>query len=70
MRGIHPSLFQRANARKRQIDFHSEGKGKVAESSILYTLDIDVSLHGGIPPRRLPDLERSEEHTSFSISEG
>ena len=34
-----------------------ERKGKVSQPYVQSTLDIDVSLHGGIPPRRLPDLE-------------
>ena len=35
----------------------SKSKGKVAHPYVQSTLDIDVSLHGGIPPRRSPDLE-------------
>ena len=35
----------------------SEGKDKVFNSYMQFTLDIDVSLHGGIPPRRPPDQE-------------
>ena len=56
MRGTHPSLFQRANARKRQTDFRCKDRGKVAQIYVQSTLDIDVSLHGGIPPGRPPDL--------------
>ena len=56
MRKAHCSLFQRANARKRQTNFHSQGRGKVSQSHMQSTLDIDVSLHGGIPPGRPPDL--------------
>ena len=44
MRGTHPSLFQRANARKRQTDLRCESKVKVAQPSVQSTLDIDVSL--------------------------
>ena len=34
-----------------------KSKGKVAQSYIQSTLDIDVSLHRGIPPGRPPDLQ-------------
>ena len=34
-----------------------EGKGKVSHPYVQATLDINVSLHGGIPPGRPPDLE-------------
>ena len=36
---------------------HCKGKGKVAQSYVQSTLDIDVSLYGGIPPGRPPDLQ-------------
>ena len=57
MRSKHPYLFQRDNTKKRQTDLRYEGKGKVSHPYVHYTLDIDVSLHGGIPPGRPPDLE-------------
>ena len=57
MRGTHYSLFHRANAKGRQNVLHYEGKGKVSQPYVQSTLDIDVSLHGGIPPGRPPDLE-------------
>ena len=34
-----------------------EGKGRVAQTYVQSTLDIDVSLHGGIPPGRPLDLD-------------
>ena len=57
MRSTHPCLFQRVGAKKRNIDLRYEGKGKVSQPYVQSTLDIDVSLHGGIPPRRPPDPE-------------
>ena len=49
MRSTQPYLFQRVDTQKRQIDFHSEGRDKVVHPYVQSTLDIDVSLHGGIP---------------------
>ena len=57
MRSTHPYLFQKASAKRRQTVFHYESKGKVAQPHEHSTLDIDVSLHGGIPPGRPPDLQ-------------
>ena len=57
MRSTHPYLFQRVNVNKRQTKFHYEGRDKVVRPYVKYTLDIDVSLHGGIPPGRPPDQE-------------
>ena len=57
MRSTHPYLFQKVDAQKRQTDLCSEGKDKVVHSYMQSTLDIDVSLHGGIPPGRPPDQE-------------
>ena len=65
MRGPHPSLFQKANARKRQIDLRCKGRGKVSQPHEQSTLGIVVSLHGGIPPRRPPDLELMEDILSL-----
>ena len=68
MRGTHPSLFQRANARKSQIDLCCKGRGKVAQPHEQSTLDIDVSLYGGIPPGRPPDLSSMREILSLDSS--
>ena len=57
MRGTHPSLFQKANARKRKTDFHCKGRGKVFQPYVKSTVDINVSLHGGILLGRPLDLE-------------
>ena len=57
MRSTHPYLFQRVNAKKRKTDLHCEGRYKVFHPYMQSTLDIDVSLHGGIPPGRPPDQE-------------
>ena len=66
MRDTHPSLFQKANAKKRrQTVLRCEGKGKVAQPYVQSTLDIDVSLHGGIPPGRPLDLELMEDILSL-----
>ena len=66
MRSIHPSLFHKANARKRHIDLRSKGRGKVSQSYVQSTLDINVSLHGGIPPGRPPDLQLMRDIWSLS----
>ena len=42
-----------------------EGKGKVSQLHVQSTLNIDVSLHGGIPPRRPPDLALMEDILSL-----
>ena len=65
MRSTHPSLFQEANARKMQSDLHCKGKGKVSQSYLQSTIDIDVSLHRGIPPGRPPDLQLMRDILSF-----
>ena len=65
MRSTHPYPFQRADARKRQTDLHCEGKGKVAQPYEQSSLAMDVSLHGGIPPWRPPDLELVREILPF-----
>ena len=57
MRSTHPYLFQKGNAQKRQTDFHSKGRNKDVNPYVQSTLDIDVSLHGGIPPGRPLHLE-------------
>ena len=57
MRSTHPYLFQRAGARRREIGLCCEGKGKVSQPYKQSSLAMDVSLHGGILPRRPPDLE-------------
>ena len=44
---------------------HSESKGKVSQPSEKSTLDIDVSLHGGIPPGRALDLQLMRDILSF-----
>ena len=56
MIGTHPSLFQRTSAERGEIVLRCESKGKVAQPYIHSTLDIDVSLHRGIPPGKPPDL--------------
>ena len=56
MRGTHPSLFQRASENRRQTVLHCESKGKVSQPYEQSTLDIDVSLYGGIPLGRPLDL--------------
>ena len=43
----------------------SESRDKSIHPYIQSTLDIDVSLHGGIPPGRPPDLEFMGETLSF-----
>ena len=65
IKGTHPLLFQRANARKRQANLRCKGRGKVAQPHEKYTLDIDVSLHGGISPGRPPDLGLMEDILSL-----
>ena len=57
IRSTHPYLFQKVDAQKRQTDLRSESKEKSVHKYMQSTLDIDVSLHGGIPPRRPPDQE-------------
>ena len=56
MRGTHPSLFQGASAKGRKTVLHCESKGNISQPYVQSTLDIDVSLHKGIPPGRPPDL--------------
>ena len=46
MRSTQPYLFQK----KGQTDFRNEDRGKDVHLYVQSTLDIDVSLHGGIPP--------------------
>ena len=65
MIGIHPSLFQRASARKRKTILQCGSKGNFSQPYEQYTLDIDVSLYGGIPPGRPPDLELMEDILSL-----
>ena len=64
MRSTHPYLFQKVDAQKRQNDLRSEGKGRVIHSYMQSTLDIDVSLHGGITPGRPPyqEMMRDASH--------
>ena len=52
MRSTHPYPFQEVDAPKRETRLCSEGKDKSAHSYMQSTLDDDVSLHGGIAPRR------------------
>ena len=40
---------------------HCKGKGKVSQPYEQSSLAMDVSLHGGIPPGRPPDLELVRE---------
>ena len=65
MRNTHPYLFQRAGARGRNIVLHCEGKGKGAKPYEQSSLAIDVSLYGGIPPVRPPDLKLVREILPF-----
>ena len=51
MRGTHPSLFQRANAKRRKNVLCCESKGNISQPYVQSTLDINVSLHRGIPLR-------------------
>ena len=55
IRITHTYLFQKVDAQKRHTNLHSERKEKAVHSYIHSTLDIDVFLHGGIPPGRPPD---------------
>ena len=54
---IHPNLFQEVSAQKKEVLLRSERRDKSFHSYIQFALDLDVSLHGGIPPGRPPDLE-------------
>ena len=56
-RSTHPYLFHEVDTQKRQTDLHNESREKAVHSYMQSTLDIDVSLHGGIPPGRPPDQE-------------
>ena len=42
-----------------------KGRGKVSQPHEQSTLDIDVSLHGGIPLGKPPDLELMEDISSL-----
>ena len=55
MRNTHPYLFQRVDEQKREAILRSEGRDKSVHSYMQSTLDVDVSLHGGISPGRPPD---------------
>ena len=44
---------------------HCKGRGKVSQPHEQSTLDNNVSLHGGIPPGRPPDLELMEDILSL-----
>ena len=57
MRSTHPYLFQRFDEHKKEIGLCSEGKGNSIHLYIQSTLDVDVSLHRGISPRRPPDQQ-------------
>ena len=65
MRGTHPSLFQGASVKRRQTVLRCERKGKISQPYVQSTLDIDVSLHRGIPPGRPPDLSLMREILSL-----
>lgn len=54
---IHPYIFWRVFAQEKETIQCSEESDKSVLLYIQSTLDLDVSLYGGIPPRRPPDLE-------------
>ena len=60
VRITHPSLFHKIDALKRQEDLCSEDKEKSVHSHIHPALGLNVSLHGGIPPRRPPDWKMNK----------
>ena len=54
---IHPCLFREASAQRKETVLRSEERDKSVHSYMQSTSYFDVSLHGGIPPGRPPDLE-------------
>ena len=57
MMSIHPYIFQKNYRQGKETALHREERDKSVHSYMQSTLYFDVSLHGGIPPGRPPDLE-------------
>ena len=65
MMSIHPYLFWEVSAHKEGTALRSEERDNSVHSYIQSTSDFGVSLHGGIPPGRPPDLELMGDILSF-----
>ena len=65
MMRIHPYLFWEVSAHKEGTALRSEERENSVHSYIQSTSDFDVSLHGGIPPGRPPDLELMRDILSW-----
>ena len=65
---IQPYLFQEVSAQNKEILLHSEERKKSVHPYVQSTSDFDVSLHGGIPPRRPLDLELEGDILPFGSS--
>lgn len=63
---IHPYLLWRIFAQGRETVYRSEERDKSVLLYIQSTSELDVSLYGGIPPGRPPDLELMRGILSFS----
>lgn len=63
---IHPYLFRGVFAQEKEIVLRSEERDKSVHSYIQSTSELDVSLCGGIPPGRSPDLELMRDILSYS----
>ena len=65
MMSILPYLFQKFSAHGKETALHRGERDKSVHSYMQSILDLDVSLYGGIPPGRPPDLEMMRAIISF-----
>ena len=60
MRSMHPCLFQGVCNHEKGTELCSKERDTSVQPSIQSTSDLDVSLHGGIPPGRPPDGKKNK----------
>ena len=68
MRSMHPCLYQGVPIHEKETELCSKGRDTSVQPSIQSTLDLDVSLHGGIPPRRPPVEKKNKVFSQLCAS--
>ena len=68
MGSMHPCLFQGVYIQKKETILRNERRDKSVHSPIQSTSYFDVSLHGGIPPRRPPDWKMNKEFSQHGAT--
>ena len=67
-KNIHTHPLQETYAQRQEDDLRSESRDKSIHSHIQPALGLDVSLHGGIPPGRLPDWNMVKEFSQHGAT--